>query len=62
MLAQHENHSKSRGVNQRNKALEHIEQNRIEGIVYFFDDDNTYTPEVLFPLHLGTLICFMPFQ
>ncbi|GJP35738.1 hypothetical protein CLOM_g20267 [Closterium sp. NIES-68] len=31
-----------RGVGQRNLALEYIEQQGLEGVVYFMDDDNTY--------------------
>lgn len=35
---------KDRGVNQRNAALEYIEEHRLDGIVYFADDDNVYSP------------------
>ncbi|KAK7282930.1 hypothetical protein RIF29_12059 [Crotalaria pallida] len=34
---------KDRGVYQRNTALEHIEHHRLNGIVYFADDDNIYS-------------------
>ncbi|KAJ0025627.1 hypothetical protein Pint_08560 [Pistacia integerrima] len=34
---------KDRGVHQRNVGLEHIEMHRLDGIVYFADDDNVYT-------------------
>ncbi|KAK1275768.1 putative beta-1,4-xylosyltransferase IRX9H [Acorus gramineus] len=34
---------KDRGVHQRNVALEHIEQHRLDGIIYFADDDNIYS-------------------
>lgn len=34
---------KDRGVHQRNFALGHIERHRLDGIVYFADDDNVYT-------------------
>ncbi|KAE9603808.1 hypothetical protein Lal_00002260 [Lupinus albus] len=34
---------KDRGVHQRNTALEHIENHRLNGIVYFADDDNIYS-------------------
>lgn len=34
---------KDRGVHQRNTALEHIERHRLDGIVYFADDDNIYS-------------------
>ncbi|XP_057434858.1 probable beta-1,4-xylosyltransferase IRX9H [Lotus japonicus] len=34
---------KDRGVHQRNTALEHIERHRLDGIVYFADDDNVYS-------------------
>ncbi|XP_047322484.1 probable beta-1,4-xylosyltransferase IRX9H [Impatiens glandulifera] len=37
---------KDRGVHQRNKALEHIELNNLDGIVYFADDDNIYSLEL----------------
>uniref|UniRef100_A0A7N0UVA3 Glycosyltransferases n=1 Tax=Kalanchoe fedtschenkoi TaxID=63787 RepID=A0A7N0UVA3_KALFE len=37
---------KDRGVHQRNTALEHIERHRLDGIVYFADDDNIYTLEL----------------
>ncbi|XAR62040.1 1,4-beta-D-xylan synthase [Bertholletia excelsa] len=34
---------KDRGVHQRNRALEHIEHHKLDGIVYFADDDNIYS-------------------
>lgn len=34
---------KDRGVHQRNTALEHIERHKLDGIVYFADDDNAYS-------------------
>ncbi|KAK4274217.1 hypothetical protein QN277_017477 [Acacia crassicarpa] len=37
---------KDRGVHQRNTALEHIERHRLDGIVYFADDDNIYSLEL----------------
>ncbi|XP_015074269.1 probable beta-1,4-xylosyltransferase IRX9H [Solanum pennellii] len=37
---------KDRGVHQRNVALEHIEHHRLNGIVYFADDDNIYSLEL----------------
>lgn len=37
---------KDRGVHQRNAALEHIELHRLDGIVYFADDDNVYSLEL----------------
>ncbi|XP_019155825.1 PREDICTED: probable beta-1,4-xylosyltransferase IRX9H [Ipomoea nil] len=37
---------KDRGVHQRNSALEHIERHRLDGIVYFADDDNIYSFEL----------------
>lgn len=37
---------KDRGVHQRNKALDLIEYHRMEGIVYFADDDNIYSLEL----------------
>ncbi|XP_010530340.1 PREDICTED: probable beta-1,4-xylosyltransferase IRX9H [Tarenaya hassleriana] len=35
-----------RGVHQRNMALEHIELHKLDGIVYFADDDNVYSLEL----------------
>lgn len=37
---------KDRGVHQRNLALEHVERHRLDGIVYFADDDNIYTMDL----------------
>ncbi|KAK6277685.1 hypothetical protein POUND7_018008 [Theobroma cacao] len=37
---------KDRGVHQRNAALEHIERHKLDGIVYFADDDNVYSLEL----------------
>ena len=37
---------KDRGVYQRNAALEHIERHKLDGIVFFADDDNVYTLEL----------------
>lgn len=37
---------KDRGVHQRNTAIEHIERHRLDGIVYFADDDNIYSLEL----------------
>ncbi|GMH13656.1 hypothetical protein Nepgr_015497 [Nepenthes gracilis] len=37
---------KDRGVQQRNTALHHIELHKLDGIVYFADDDNVYTLEL----------------
>ncbi|XP_022875241.1 probable beta-1,4-xylosyltransferase IRX9H [Olea europaea var. sylvestris] len=37
---------KDRGVHQRNTALEHIEGHRLDGVVYFADDDNIYSLEL----------------
>lgn len=34
---------KDRGVHQRNTAMEHIQRHRLDGIVYFADDDNIYS-------------------
>ena len=41
---------KDRGVHQRNTALQHIEQHRLDGIVYFADDDNVYSLELFYSL------------
>ncbi|XP_030454542.2 probable beta-1,4-xylosyltransferase IRX9H [Syzygium oleosum] len=49
---------KDRGVHQRNTALEHIEHHKLDGIVYFADDDNIYSLELFHSLrhirHFGT--------
>lgn len=37
---------KDRGVQQRNTALEHIELHKLDGLVYFADDDNIYALEL----------------
>ncbi|KAL9250082.1 putative beta-1,4-xylosyltransferase IRX9H [Drosera capensis] len=37
---------KDRGVEQRNVALKHIEMHKLDGIVYFADDDNVYSLEL----------------
>ncbi|KAG6400400.1 hypothetical protein SASPL_137230 [Salvia splendens] len=37
---------KDRGVHQRNTALEHIEKHKLDGMVYFADDDNIYSLEL----------------
>ncbi|KAF6134424.1 hypothetical protein GIB67_012364 [Kingdonia uniflora] len=37
---------KDRGVHQRNTALEHIGRHKLDGIVYFADDDNIYSLEL----------------
>uniref|UniRef100_A0A1J3HUS1 Glycosyltransferases n=1 Tax=Noccaea caerulescens TaxID=107243 RepID=A0A1J3HUS1_NOCCA len=43
---------RDRGVHQRNTALEHIELHKLDGIVYFADDDNIYTLELFQSLRL----------
>ena len=37
---------KDRSAHQRNVALAHIEQHRLDAIVYFVDDNNVYTLEL----------------
>lgn len=50
---------KDRGVHQRNTALEHIERHRLDGIVYFADDDNVYSLELFDALRdIRYLLCF----
>lgn len=50
---------KDRGVHQRNTALEHIERHRLDGIVYFADDDNVYSLELFDSLRdIRCLLCF----
>lgn len=44
--AQNETAKQNRGVVHRNRGLEYIEDERLEGIVYVMDDDNTYSWEV----------------
>ncbi|CAL5355430.1 unnamed protein product [Camellia sinensis] len=38
---------KDRSVHQRNVALTHIEMHRLDGIVYFADDDNIYSVDLI---------------
>ncbi|PPR95637.1 hypothetical protein GOBAR_AA25032 [Gossypium barbadense] len=42
-------------VHQRNAALEHIERHKLDGIVFFADDDNVYTLELFESLR--TIYC-----
>ncbi|GJY36606.1 probable beta-1,4-xylosyltransferase IRX9H [Tanacetum coccineum] len=37
---------KDRGVHKRNTVLKHIERHKLDGIVYFADDDNVYSLEL----------------
>ncbi|KAI3465184.1 hypothetical protein Pfo_021847 [Paulownia fortunei] len=50
--------ARDRGVHQRNTAIEHIERHRLDGIVYFADDDNIYSLELFESIreisHFGT--------
>ncbi|KAF7817076.1 putative beta-1,4-xylosyltransferase IRX9H [Senna tora] len=46
VCAKNSTNAKDRGVHQRNTALEHIERHRLDGIVYFADDDNIYSLEL----------------
>ncbi|KAL5988377.1 Pglcat2p [Asimina triloba] len=49
---------KDRGVHQRNTALEHIQFHRLDGIVYFADDDNIYSLELFDRLRdIRMLVC-----
>lgn len=52
---------KDRGVHQRNTALEHIEHHKLDGIVYFADDDNVYSLELFETLRdiRYVLLCFL---
>ncbi|GMP94858.1 hypothetical protein CsSME_00044139 [Camellia sinensis var. sinensis] len=49
---------KDRSVHQRNVALTHIEMHRLDGIVYFADDDNIYSVDLIGRMrqirHFGT--------
>lgn len=53
---------KDRGVHQRNKALDLIEHHRLEGIVYFADDDNIYSIELFDRLRDIRYMIFLKFQ
>lgn len=46
VTAKNSTNIKDRGVHQRNTALEHIERHKLDGIVYFADDDNIYSLEL----------------
>nr|ANB66374.1 irregular xylem 2 [Betula platyphylla] len=46
VCARNSTNVKDRGVHQRNTALEHIERHRLDGVVYFADDDNIYSLEL----------------
>ncbi|CAI5985836.1 unnamed protein product [Closterium sp. NIES-64] len=37
----------NKAVAQRNAALQHIEAHRMDGVIYFADDDNVYAPQLL---------------
>lgn len=51
---------KDRGVHQRNTALEHIEHHKLDGIVYFADDDNVYSLQLFETLReIKYLLCFI---
>lgn len=52
---------KDRGVHQRNTALEHIQLHRLDGIVYFADDDNIYSLELFENLRRIRYIRIKPF-
>ncbi|KAG2664880.1 hypothetical protein I3760_16G102900 [Carya illinoinensis] len=41
---------RDRGVHQRNAGLEHIERHRLDGIVYFADEDNIYSLQLFHSL------------
>lgn len=38
--------SKPRGVSNRNKGLEWVRKNAVDGVIYFADDDNTYDIQI----------------
>ncbi|XP_057973389.1 probable beta-1,4-xylosyltransferase IRX9H isoform X2 [Malania oleifera] len=46
VCTQNSSNVKDRGVHQRNTALEHIERHKLDGVVYFADDDNMYSLEL----------------
>lgn len=51
---------KDRGVHQRNRALEHIEYHKLDGIVYFADDDNVYSLELFQKMRdIRYLFCYL---
>ncbi|KAK8366026.1 hypothetical protein V6Z12_A02G095200 [Gossypium hirsutum] len=47
-------------VHQRNAALEHIERHKLDGIVFFADDDNVYTLELFESLRTISSILWDP--
>ncbi|CAI5506469.1 unnamed protein product [Closterium sp. Naga37s-1] len=59
-LLQNEDQRWFRGVGQRNLALEYIERENLEGIVYFMDDDNSYALQLFDELRKIQRIGLLP--
>lgn len=36
----------NKAVVHRNAGLDYVEKHRLEGVIYFMDDDNSYAPQV----------------
>ncbi|CAI7914542.1 unnamed protein product, partial [Closterium sp. NIES-54] len=47
-------------VAQHNTALQHIEQHRMDGVVYFADDDNVYAPQLFEELRAIRVVGVFP--
>ncbi|CAI5531788.1 unnamed protein product [Closterium sp. Naga37s-1] len=60
LLWQNEDQRWFRGVGQRNLALEYIEKENLEGIVYFMDDDNSYALQLFEELRKIQRIGLLP--
>jgi len=51
---------KPRGVYQRNLALSWLRENAAEGVIYFADDDNTYTVDLFEEIRYTTRVSVLP--
>ena len=51
-----------RGVYQRNEAIKWLREERVgeAGVVYFADDDNTYSTELFEAIHLTKSVSVLP--
>eukprot|EP00271_Cylindrocystis_brebissonii_P005797 TRINITY_DN18091_c0_g1_i1.p1 TRINITY_DN18091_c0_g1~~TRINITY_DN18091_c0_g1_i1.p1 ORF type:complete len:584 (-),score=37.07 TRINITY_DN18091_c0_g1_i1:526-2277(-) len=56
----HEKPSRTRGVYQRNAGLDYVQSRRLEGVIYFMDDDNNYSPELFEEIRKVTRVGAMP--
>ncbi|CAI5537379.1 unnamed protein product [Closterium sp. Naga37s-1] len=50
----------NKAVAQRNAALQHIEAHRMDGVVYFADDDNVYAPQLFEELRAIRVVGVVP--